>query len=85
MSLFSIFGKIAEKFMYKRLYNFLEIHKILYNLQFGFHASHSVNHALISMTESIINSLDDRNLGVGSFLTCKALLIPLIIRSFLTT
>ena len=54
--------------MYKRLYNFLEIHKILYELQFGFRASHSVNHALISMTESIKNSLDNKNFGCGIFL-----------------
>ena len=63
ISLLSIFSKIAEKLMYKRLCNFLEIHKILYELQFGFRASHSVNHALISMTESIKNSLDNKNFG----------------------
>ena len=82
ISLLSIFSKIAEKLMYKRLYNFLEIHEILYDLQFGFRASHSLNHALISMTESIKKSLDNKNLGVEFFLTCKKLSIPLIIRSF---
>ena len=60
MKLKLIFSKIAEKLMYKRLYNFLETRKILYDLQFGFRASHSVNHALISMTESIKNSLDNK-------------------------
>ena len=54
--------------MYKRLYNFLEVHKILYNLQFGFRASHSVNHALISLTESIKASLDNKKFGCGIFL-----------------
>ena len=39
--------------MYKRLYDFLELHNILYNFQFGFRASHSINHALISLTEMI--------------------------------
>ena len=68
ISLLSVFSKIAEKLMYKRLYNFLEIHKILYDLQFGFRASHSVNHALISMTESIKNSLDNKKFGCGIFL-----------------
>ena len=33
ISLLSVFSKITEKLMYKRLYNFLEVHKILYNLQ----------------------------------------------------
>ena len=68
ISLLSIFSKITEKLMHKRLYNFLEIHKILYDLQFGFRASHSVNHALISMTESIKNSLDNKKFGCGIFL-----------------
>ena len=54
--------------MYKHLYNFVEIHKILYNLQFGFHASHPVNHALISLTESIKNTLDTKCFGCGIFL-----------------
>ena len=84
ISLLSVFSKIAEKLMYKRLYNFLEIHKILYDLQFGFRASYSVNHALISMTESIKNSLDNKKFGCGIFLDYKKLLIVLIIRSFLT-
>ena len=68
ISLLSVFSKISEKLMYKRLYNFLEIHKILYNLQFGFRPSHSVNHALISLTESIKNTLDNKAFGCGIFL-----------------
>ena len=32
------------------------------------HASHSVNHALISMTESIKDALDDKIIGCGIFL-----------------
>ena len=40
----------------------------LYNLQFGFRASHSINHALVSLTEAIKNSLDNRKFGCGIFL-----------------
>ena len=47
---------------------FLEVHKILFNLQFGFRASHSINHALISLTESIKKTLDNKNFGCGIFL-----------------
>ena len=65
ISLLSVFSKVIEKLMYKRLFNFLEVYKILYNLQFGFRADHSVNHALISLTESIKNSLDNRKFGCG--------------------
>ncbi len=68
ISLLSIFSKITEKLMYKRLNNFLEENKILYDLKFGFRANHSVNHALISLTESIKNSLDNKKFGCGIFL-----------------
>ena len=68
ISLLSVFSKISEKLVYKRLYNFLEVDKILYNLQFGFRASHSTNHALISLTESIKNTLDNKRLGCGIFI-----------------
>ena len=64
----SVFSKITEKLMYKRLYNFLEQQNVLYSLQFGFRASHSINHALISMKESIKESLDNRKYGCGIFL-----------------
>ena len=68
ISLLSVFSKITEKVMYKRLYSFLEVHNVLYSLQFGFRASHSINHALISMTEKIKESLDSRRFGCGIFL-----------------
>ena len=54
--------------MYKHLYDFLELHKILYNFQFGFRASHSINHALISLTEMIKNTSDNKRFGCGIFL-----------------
>ena len=75
ISLLSVFNKISEKLTHKRLYNFLEIHKILYNLQFGFCASHSVNHALISLTESIKNILGNKCFGCGIFLDLQKALI----------
>ena len=68
ISLLSVFSKISEKLMHKHLYNFLEVNKILYNLQFGFHASHSTNHALISLTECIKNTLDNKNFGCEIFI-----------------
>ena len=67
ISLLSVFSKITEKLMYKRLFSFLEVHRILYNLQFGFRASHSINHALISLTESIKNTLDNKTFWVWNF------------------
>ena len=68
ISLLAVFSKIIEKVMYERLYNFLDKYKILYSLQFGFRANHSINHALVSLTEAIKNSLDNRKFGCGIFL-----------------
>ena len=71
ISLLSVFSKIIEKIMYKRLYEFLELHNILYCHQFGFRASHSINHALISLTESVKNTLDNKKFGCSIFLDLK--------------
>ena len=68
ISLLSVFSKITEKVMYERLYNFLVKHAILHELQFGFRANHSINHALVSLTEAIKNLLDNRKFGCGIFI-----------------
>ena len=68
ISLLSVFSKLIERLMYQHLFKFLEVHNILHNYQFGFRASHSVNHALISLTESIKHSLDNKKFGYGIFL-----------------
>ena len=71
ISVLSVFSKITENLMYKRLYHFLNVHEILYNLQFGFRASHSISHALVSLTESIKNSLDNKHFGCGIFINLQ--------------
>ena len=68
ISLLPIFSKIFEKLMYKRLYRFLEIHKVLYSLQFGFQENHSIDHALVSLTEAVRSTLDNKKLGCGIFI-----------------
>jgi len=49
ISLLSIFSKLIEKLMHKRLYSFLMSNKILYHYQFGFRKSHSPTLALIEV------------------------------------
>ena len=66
ISLLSVF--VIEKVMYKRLYNFLELNNIFYNYLFGFRSSHSINHALISLTDMIKITLDNKRFGCGIFL-----------------
>ena len=48
ISLLSNINKIFEKLVYSRLYSFLEFHNCIYELQFGFRAKHSTQHALAS-------------------------------------
>ena len=68
ISLLFIFSEIIERAMYKRLFEFLKLHKILYNLQFGFQEHHSIDHAPISLTETIRYSLDNKRFGCGIFI-----------------
>ena len=68
ISLLPVFSKIFEKIIYSRMYEFLELNKLIYNRQFGFRANHSTNHALISMTESIKSFLDSGDFVAGIFI-----------------
>ena len=71
ISLLSVFSKIFEKLMYQRLYGFLNNFDIFYPLQFGFREKPSTNHALISMTEAIRNTIDNGRYGCGVFIDLK--------------
>ena len=68
ISLLPIFSKIFEKLMYRRLYRFLQLNNILYSLQFGFQENHSVDHALVSLTEAVRYTLDNKRFGCGIFI-----------------
>ena len=52
ISLLSLFNKIIEKIIHKRLYHFLE-HDILLENQFGFRKNNSTSYALMEITEKI--------------------------------
>ena len=71
ISLLSIFDKIIEKLMHKRLYNFLLEHNILYQNQFGFRKNNSTVFALAQITEMIKVSIDDRKFGCGIFVDLR--------------
>ena len=59
--------KTLEKFMYKRLYTFLNSNITINNLQSGFRQQYSKSHALINITENIRKALDVINIGRGVF------------------
>ena len=67
ISLLSIFDKIIEKLMHKRLYTFMEENDILYHKQFGFRKGN----ALIQVTEKIKESIDKGKFGCGIFIDLR--------------
>ena len=71
ISLLSIFDKIIEKVMHKRLYNFLEQHNILFHNQFGFRKNKSTSFALLQITERIKETIDDQKYGCGVFIDLR--------------
>ena len=68
ISLLSIFDKIMEKLMYKRLSDFLESNKILYEYQFGFRKNYSTSQAVMEVVDSIYQSWDNHEITMGIFL-----------------
>ena len=71
ISLLSIFDKIIEKVMYKRLYNFLQSNNILFKNQFGFRKKFSTTHALMEITEKIKDSIDKKKYACGIFVDVR--------------
>ena len=71
ISLLSVFDKIIEKLMHKRLYNFLEEHNILFGNQFGCRKNNSTSLALIQITEKIKESIDNKQYGCGIFIDLR--------------
>ena len=68
ISLLSIFDKILERLVCKRLYSFLNKYNILYDYQFGFREKHSTILALIEIMDSIRENLDKGNSIIGIYL-----------------
>ena len=71
ISLLSIFDKIMEKLMHKRLYAFLEHHDILFENQFGFRKNNSTAYALLQITERIKESIDNGKFGCAIFIDLR--------------
>ena len=68
VSTLPIFGKIFEKMIHSRLYNFFVSQGILYDKQFGFRKSHSTNHALNYSISHIKSELKKSNHVLGIFI-----------------
>ena len=68
ISLLSNISKLYEKAMHIRLTNFLRKNKVLFSYQFGFRKNHSIDHALISLTEIIRHAIDNGNFACDVFI-----------------
>ena len=70
-ALLSNIDKILEKLMHERHSNFLDKNKLIYSLQFGFRQSYSTSYALIHLTETIKQSLDQGLFICGFFVNLQ--------------
>ena len=68
VSVLPIFGKIFEKIIYNRLYNFFTKENVLNDNQFGFRKGHSTIHALHSSVRKIESAMENRMHTVGIFI-----------------
>ena len=68
ISMLPIFSKLFEKMIHQKLWTFLDENNIINENQFGFRASHSTAHALISATENLYKSLDNDLHTLGIFI-----------------
>ena len=68
ISLLSIYDKIIEKLVYKRLLNFLEQNKVLYNYQFGFRRNHSTSLAVMEVLDYIYQHSDNHEITLGIYI-----------------
>ena len=68
VSTLPIFGKIFEKVIYCRLYNYFISQNILHDKQFGFRKSHSTSHALNFSVNHIQHSLKQNQHVLGIFI-----------------
>ena len=58
ISLLSVFNRIFEKTMYRRLMAFLEMNDILCDSQYGFRETHLTEHALIDIVNQVQSHFD---------------------------
>ena len=68
ISVLCCFSKILERIMYNRLYSFLVENNVLYDKQFGFQKEHSTEHAILQLTNQILQSFDQDTFTIGVFI-----------------
>ena len=68
ISVLPVFGKVFEKVLYSRLYNFLTSMNVIYDKQFGFRKNHSTSHAINYSVDKILKEIESKNHVIGVFI-----------------
>ena len=68
ISVLPCFSKILERIMYNRLQKHLSENNLLFERQFGFQSSKSTEHAILELSDEILNSFEKNNFTVGVFI-----------------
>ena len=68
VSTLPIFGKILEKIIYNRLYDYLTAMNIIYDRQFGFRKMHSTSHAVNYSVNKILSEIELKRHVIGIFI-----------------
>jgi len=65
--LLSVFNKLLENVVYKRVYNFLTKNNVLYKHQYGFRKNYSTSLALLEVVDSCYRNLDVNKKVLGIY------------------
>ena len=68
ISLLSNFNRTYEKLMYTCMVSFIEKNELQYRAQYGFRKSHSTQHAILDIINSMQTNMDNRLFSCGIFL-----------------
>ena len=60
-----------EKLVANRLNTYLDLHNLIYPDQYGFRSGCSTTHSLISITENIKKTIEEKKFGCGVFIDLK--------------
>ena len=73
ISLLPSMSKVLEKVIYKRLYSYISVNKILYHSQYGFRSNHSTTYAVSELTSNILKGSDNKELTLAFFLSIQCI------------
>ena len=68
ISILPTLSKILEQLMQTRLVKYLEVHKVIYQHQFGFQKNKSTNLAILDAHAKIIKAIENKNIACSVFL-----------------